>query len=177
MIHEELQDVINGVLAEREDKHGWDRGLFANILLVSADQRGEIGERLIERLLKKAGVPGVTRAGKVDRTKKHWDIRTDDMDIEVKTATLGRNINTFQHESIEKDRDYTAMIFVDIAPGEIYITCTAKKNIDWNSLHRRANSIFYKWDMTLKDVARNRVSTISNFSAAYERLKKEVAAD
>ncbi len=174
MINKTLKKIIDDVIAKRKDKHGWDSGSFAKIIELSADQRGEIGERLLEHLLKEAGVSGVTRAGKVDRTEKHWDIRTDDMDIEVKTATLGRNTDTFQHESIEKDRNYQAIVFIDIAPNEIYITWTAKKNITWRNLHRRANSTAYKWDTRLKELQGNKATTINDIKTAYTKLLSEI---
>lgn len=102
MINERLQTTIQRIVSERADKHGWDASLFADIAKLSADQRGEVGELLLQELLIEAGVEGVIRTAGTDRTSKHWDIRTADMDIEVKTATLGRNNNRFQHENIER---------------------------------------------------------------------------
>lgn len=166
--------MIDKAIAERKDKHGWDGGLFSRIIALQADQRGELGEKFLEHFLKKAGVKGVTRAGKIDRTNKHWDIRTEDMDIEVKTATLGRNVNTFQHENIEKDRQYDAIVFIDVAPNDVYITWTAKHKVNWKALHRRANSNAYKWDTRLSDVSGNKVTTVDDVKRGYDRLKKEI---
>lgn len=174
MINDRLCTITAQVLSARKDKHGWDKGLFADILLLSADERGEVGERLIESLLSDAGVEGVTRSGALDRTQKHWDIRTADIDIEVKTATLGRNVSTFQHESIEKDRNYHVIVMVDIAPNAVYITWTAKQSMPFKKMHRRANSNAYKWDFKLADVQQNVVHTSADILNGYNKVVNEV---
>jgi len=170
-IAEHLHAVIDELISQRKDKHGWDEGAFSKILTLSIDERGEAGERFIENALKEAGVKDVTRAGKIDRTEKHWDIKTADIEIEVKTATLGRNANTFQHENIEKDRKYDAIVFVDIAPNAVYVRWTAKKDIPFKKIHRQAQSTFYKWDFRLKDVQDYEVKTIGDILAGYESVK------
>lgn len=174
MINETLQTIIQRIISGRADKHGWDSGLFADIIKLSADQRGEIGEALLHELLVAAGVEGVIRTATTDRTQKHWDIRTADMDIEVKTATLGRNNNRFQHESIERDRNYHAIVMIDIAPSAVYITWTAKRDIPFRQIHRRANSNFYKWDFNLSDVLDNEVKTIADISARYQQTAARI---
>ena len=174
MINDLLKQMIETALSERKDKHGWSSGLFSRIHLLTPDQRGELGEKLLEQALHSAGVKDVTREGALDRTKKHWDIRTADMDIEVKTATLGRNVNTFQHENIEKDRQYDAVAFVDIAPNEIYLTWTAKKNIPFRNMHRRSQGIVFKWDLQLSTVKNNKVETIEDILRGYNAVKEEL---
>lgn len=166
-----LQAVIDEMISQRKDKHGWDEGTFSKILDVAPDQRGEIGERFIENALKEAGIKDVTRTGKLDRTKKQWDIKTADIAIEVKTATLGRNANTFQHENIEKDRKYDAIVFVDIAPNAVYVRWVAKKDIPFKEIHRRSQSTFYKWDLRLKNAQDYEVKTIDDIIAGYESVK------
>ena len=179
MINDILRKTIAAVVAARKDKHGWAKGLFKDIHLVAPAHRGEIGERLLERLLIDAGVSGVTRAGKIDRTKKHWDIKTEDMTIEVKTATLGRNSNTFQHESIEKDRDYDALVLIDIAPDDVFITWFAKRDIPWKSegkgIHRRAKGSDYKLTLNLSRIAHCRVKTLNDIAGAYQKLLLEIS--
>ena len=176
MINNLLGRIIVDMLENRDDKHGWNRGAFRDIIRLSPDQRGEVGERLLETLLNDIGVGGVTREGPLDRTLKHWDIRTDDMDVEVKTATLGRNSLSFQHESIERDRNYHALVFIDIAPNDIYMTWTAKNNIPWRELHRRANSNAYKWDTNLNRLieGKNKVESPTDIRDSYNRLLAEI---
>ncbi len=77
MIFDLLQQTIEEALTGRQDRHGWGNGLFNRILSLSADLRGEVGERLPERVLIDAGVESVTREGGLNRTDKHWDIRTN----------------------------------------------------------------------------------------------------
>lgn len=176
MIDALLTGIIRATLRERQDRHGWDDGVFADMLKLSIDQRGRVGEALLAQALRAAGVPGVTLAGgKKDRTNKHWDIRTADMDIEVKTATLGRNTNTFQHESIERDRQYHALALLDIAPNDVYLTWKTKARIDWRKLHRRANSNFYKLDLKLSALEGNKILTVDDVLAGYDAVLKELA--
>jgi len=175
MIDDLLTDLIRVTLRERKDRHGWDRGVFGDILKLSIDQRGRVGEELIAKALRAAGVQGVELArGKKDRTNKHWDIHTAGMDIEVKTATLGRNTNTFQHESIERDRRYHALALLDIAPNDIYLTWKTKDGIDWRALHRRANSSFYKLDLKLSALENNRILTVADVLAGYNATLDEL---
>ncbi len=126
----------------------------------------------MERLLTESGISGVSRVGRLDRTHKHWDIKTDDITIEVKTATLGRTNATFQHENIEKDRNYDVLVFVDIAPNDVYLSWFTKCDVQWKSLHRRANSNFYKWDIRLNKVIDNRVSCIEDIRKGYCSVSK-----
>lgn len=174
MINKLLKSLIKSTISERADKHGWEAGMFSQILKLSPDQRGEIGEALLERLLNDGGVTGVTREGALDRTLKHWDIRTDDMDIEVKTATLGRNANTFQHEHLEHDRNYHAIVLIDIAPNDIYMTWSAKQDIPWRRLHRRATSTGYKWDTKLSELESSKVTSHEDVVVAYNRIKERI---
>ena len=174
MINDLLKSLIETTITERKDKHGWDDAFFGKIIFLAPDQRGEIGEKLLEQALNLVGVKGVTREGALNRTEKHWDIRTEDMDIEVKTATLGRNNNTFQHENLEKDRQYDAVAFVDIGPNEIYLTWKAKKNLPFKTMHRRAAAQAYKEDMTLSKVKHNKIETLDDILRGYNALKLEL---
>lgn len=121
-----------------------------------------------------------------DPTKKHWDLRIDGITkLEVKTATLGSTL-TFQHENLEKDRDFDGVVLLDVSPDTIYLTFAAKGSIPWTSkndrwtrnpkkLHRRRNGISYKWDLSLRDVEDRRVETIEDVRLGFEAMLKEIA--
>jgi len=149
MINDLLTDLIVAALCERKDLHGWDTGAFAELLKLSIDQRGRVGEELIATALRKGGVQDVTRGGGKNRRKKQWDIRTADMTIEVKTATLGRNTATFQHERIERNRQWDALALLDIAPNAVYLSWATEGSLDWRNMHRRDPEGYHKKDLKL----------------------------
>ncbi len=93
------------------------------------------------------------------------------MDVEIKTAALGRNANSFQHENIERDRQYHALVFIDIAPNEIYMSWHAKSQIDLRALHRRATGIHYKWDTLLSALqVSSKVETTADVMRGYNYI-------
>jgi len=104
---------------------------------------------LIAAALRKGGVQGVTRGGGKNRRKQQWDIRTADMSIEVKTATLGRNTPTFQHERIEKNRQWDTLALLDIAPNSVYLSWATEGSLDWRNMHRRDPEGYHKKDLKL----------------------------
>lgn len=177
MINDLLTDLVAAALRDRKDRHGWDTGTFADLLKLSIDRRGRVGEELIATALHKGGVQGVTRAGGKDRRKKQWDIRTADMTIEVKTATLGRNASTFQHERIEKNRQWDALVLLDIAPNDVYLSWTTHGSLDWRNMHRRDPEGYHKKDLRLSDLesgnlpagllASGRILTVADVMAGY----------
>ena len=151
----------------------WIGGYFKAIQDLAIDLRGELGESYIADLLIKLG-HGVEMARQTDRSDKHWDIRVNGkIDLEIKTATIGKKGKTFQHENIEKERRYDAIVLLDIAPDNIYLTVAPKNtlpyatpNNNWTlnpkKMHRRAHGIQYKWDLHLNDVKERRVETLDD---------------
>lgn len=163
----------------------WDEGPFIGIRRLQPDNRGEVGERFLCRLFQDLGYE-VELSQVTDPTKKHWDLRIDGATkLEVKTATLG-STRTFQHENLEKDRDFDGVVLLDVAPDSIYLTFAAKASIPWTSandrwsrnpkkLHRRRQGIAYKWDLSLQDVEDRRVETIEDVRRGFEAMLTEIA--
>lgn len=158
----------------------WDEGEFVKIRKLQLDNRGEVGEKFIAEALvaigHKAEISPIT-----DPAKKHWDVLVDGtIKLEVKTATLGSN-KVFQHENIEKERDFDAIVLLDIAPNEIYITFAAKSTLPWTQpnnnwtktsrrMHRRRSSAVYKWDLKLTDVLHRQIKSIEDIREAYNNM-------
>lgn len=182
MINDLLTRLIDAALQARKDPHGWDAGTFADLLRLPIDQRGRVGEKLIAAALQEGGVQNVTRAGDKNRRKKQWDIRTADMTIEVKTATLGRNAVTFQHERIEKNRQWDALALLDIAPNDVYLSWATHESLDWHNMHRRDPEGYHKKDLRLADLesgnlpagllASGRILTVADVVAGYNTTKQ-----
>ncbi len=171
VLHRALRDALE--VLRGKDKHGWLGGEFIEIRRMQADNRGSVGEDFVVALLQMLGKT-VTHTGRTDPQNKQWDIVADGIRLEVKLATLGANTPTFQHENLEKDRQYDGIVFVDVAPNDIYITCVAKCDIEWNKLHRRRHGIHYKMDWTLSKIKENKMETLGDFSAAYEKMAQRI---
>lgn len=160
-----LKSIIDEKVIETRKRDVWQQknARFAPIKDLSVDTRGVVGERFVEQLLKNMG-HFVERNEITDRTNKHWDLRVNrNITLEVKTATIGKEGRTFQHENIERDRNYDALVLLDIAPDAIYLTVAKKDLLPFNrpndnftatlkNMHRRAHGILYKWDLSLRDV-------------------------
>lgn len=176
--------IVTGVIQEaadnaRKEASPWDNALYGGIKELEIDARGRIGERIVVALLTAAG-RAVSHSDATSEDK-HWDLMCDGLTYEVKGATLGKNGVTFQHENIYKTRLYDGLIFVDIAPNDIYITGHAKKSIVWGDLHHRKDSSFYKWDTHLRatrkhPVLQNRIGDLQDFVRIFTRLEAEIRA-
>ena len=174
-----LTDLIEESIAHSGDT-AWDKGEFVRIRELQSYNRGDVGEKFIAEALiaigHKADISPVT-----DPAKKHWDVLVDSkIKLEIKTATLGRG-KTFQHENIEKDKDFHALVLLDIAPNELYLTCAAKSTLPWTErnniwtntskkMHRRRISSVYKWDLNLADVLSRQIRSIEDIKEAYDSM-------
>lgn len=158
-----------------KDKHGWLDGKFAKIRHLQADNRGAVGEVFVVALLTAIGKK-VKHTKRTDPQNKQWDIVADGIRLEVKLATIGASSTTFQHEHLEKERQYDGIIFVDVAPNDIYITCVAKRDIDWSKLHRRRHGIEYKWTFSLSKIKGNKMTTLADFAAAYDKMVARITS-
>ena len=173
----DLTDVLAALIKEHAErvsrKDVWNSGKFKDIKTVSNDTRGEMGESFIAEILKQFGLE-VEHSKGADRTEKHWDLRVNGkVTLEIKTATIDKNGRMFQHENIEKDRNYDYLVLLDIAPDAIYLTVAPKgslpfkeKSSTWTvnpkAMHRRAHGIQYKWDLNLNDVKNRKIKTLKD---------------
>ncbi|MDA8015088.1 MAG: hypothetical protein MPK09_05705 [Gammaproteobacteria bacterium] len=160
----------------RQKQKPWIDSRFESMRSLQIDNRGAVGEHFVLYLLESIGKKCVHNDA-LDREKKQWDIHVPDdhVKLEVKTATLTAGTKAFQHESIEKDRSWNALVLLDIAPDEIYISCISKKDLDWKSMHRRANSIFYKYDVKLNNLAgKNELRKIRDFEEKYNAMLENI---
>ena len=162
---------------EEEDKVSlWINSLYRSIRIFQIDARGKLGVTLIEDLLKDLGRTVVRN--ETDNLKD-WNLSCDGIKYAIKTATLGKDGSSFQHETIYKTRDYDALIFVDIAPNAIYISIYVKADIQWDKIHLRNVSDFYKWDTNIKVtrqncIANNIVRTSADFDVLFRNAENRI---
>ena len=84
------------------------------------------------------------------------------------------NTNLFIKQEI-----YDGLIFVDIAPSAIYISIYAKADIQWDKIHLRKDSAFYKWDTNIKAtrkncIANNIVRTSADFGVLFRNAESRI---
>ena len=173
-----LKAIIGNKIALAEKQSLWAGGFFQEMRKLQPDLRGEVGEEFIADVLAQAGY-SVEVNRETDPTRKHWDVRVSGtIKLEVKTATLGADGRTFQHENFEKDRDYDAVVLVDVAPNDLYLTVAPKdtlpftrQNDNWTrnpkQMHRRRHGIAYKWDLHLRDVESRKVETLDDIKQMF----------
>ncbi len=163
-----IQEIIN---RKPKAKFNWHDSLYEKIQFIPLDDKGDVGEEITYDILKSKGCDVVYDKGVTD-TMKGWDVKSNGIKMEVKLATITVGSGGFQHENLEAQRDYDAILFVDVAPNEVFLTAVKKNDIIWNSLHRRINGVF-KCDFTIKNIKENKITKFK----AYKTGKVETDED
>lgn len=165
---------IENVKTQRKPlKINWEGGIYEEILSLPIDERGQVGEGLCAEILEMNGCKVKYDPNKTN-VEKGWDLISDGMKIEVKFATIGKTNPTFQHENLHPQRDFNGVIFIDIAPDDIYLTCLAKNEIEWKKLHHRKESGAYKFDWNVKKVIGNKIETTEDFYNKYSEMVNKI---
>ncbi len=177
---EKIKDLVLKAVSEAQAKRSesptdWDGSTYEALYGLSIDERGHIGEQLCAGILQRAGHV-VEWDPNVTLSEQDYDLMCDGLRIEVKLACRGRNANTFQHEHLDRTRHFDGMVLIDIAPNAVYAVCQAKEDLPWDDMHRRKDSIVYKYDLSVKkhEDAGNRVETVSDFVAKFQQMKKRI---
>ncbi len=129
-----------------------EKDIYYKLKLLSIDARGSFGQRFLVNAFKQNGFKSYNDKDQ----NKDWDIKLKNYRIELKTATLDVN-NKFQHEGIHKTDNYDLLVFLDIAPNQIFLKGMLYNEIDFEKLHLRgggrktATGTGYKYDYNLKE--------------------------
>ncbi len=118
-----VKQIIDTKYEEVKKRNIWEGSNFENISKVENDDVGKIGEKIINDLCKlsdlHAEIDGI-------QTKQVGGGCGDGIicfkTVEIKTARLGSDEKSFQHELGEVPWNAEYMIFLDISPNKIYIT-------------------------------------------------------
>ena len=115
-----LCEVARLVLDRSPSKVIWRGSKHEAVHKVGSDHCGQIGEEFIVELLRRLNKE-VKHTNRTEPARKGWDILCDDagLNLEIKTATLGKGGKTFQHENLDKNKNYEGIILLDIAPNDI----------------------------------------------------------
>lgn len=145
---------------ESEVKHTskWNEtSKYVRIRKLQIDKRGSFGERLLRDIFSKERNISLEYR---DGDQGSWDIKINGIKLEVKTSSLDVN-NKFQNEHIAKNSDCDYIIFIGIAPDDVYLRIEKLSQIDFSKLHNREErktGAGYKWDFKPNEMAKIQTS-------------------
>lgn len=118
MIHETY-------IKEQESKDPWNDSPYKELLKLTIDQRGKIGESIVSEAIKQANNNRIYIEEDVSDVNAkgvgvHYDIKVNGQLIEIKTAYRGTG-NSWQHENLYKTAA-TMSLFLDFDYNGIYVS-------------------------------------------------------
>ncbi len=165
-------DKIEYILKNKpKSKFDWHDSIYEKITHIPLDDKGDVGEEITYDILKKNGCDVIFEKGITELTKG-WDIKSDGIKIEIKLATITIGTGMFQHENLHPQRDFDAILFIDIAPSELFLTAVKKKDIEWKLLHRRENGV-YKCDFTINQIKNNSIIRFKKYKTGIVKTDKD----
>lgn len=176
-----LEELLADVVVEDMPEQ-WKGARFLNQRKIQIDKRGSVGERFYAITLSRL-YP--RRFEYNDGDQGDWDLRIGRMRFEIKTASLDKK-GKFQNEGLKKDGDYDGVLFLGVAPNDIYMYCVKVEKIDFDnkfierdgvriSLHNRgrngtgerATGAGYKCN--LRPDQMRKISSISELKEEFEK--------
>ena len=149
----------------------WNDSLYEDVQFLTIDERGQLGEEIAVEILKDFKCK-IEYDSSVTEVVKGWDFISNGLKIEVKLATITIGTGQFQHENLHPQRDFDGILFIDVAPNEIYLTSVSKKDILWKKLHRRENGV-YKCDFTIKHIKENSIPRFKKYKTGLINSSKD----
>lgn len=142
---------------------------YTRIRYLQIDKRGSFGERLLRDIFSKER--NISLAYQ-DGDQGSWDLKINDIKIEVKTSSLDVN-KKFQNESIKENADCDFICFIGLAPDNLYMRLEKFSDIDFSVLHNRGargTGAGFKWDLKPAEMIeiKTREQVVELF---YEKMK------
>jgi len=115
--------IIDTIYDQKKKRNIWEDSNWSHIADLENDDVGKAGEKIIEMMCKRGNIPS-----EIDGLKTKelgggvGDGIINGKTVEIKTARLGSNNTSFQHELGECPWVANYMIFLDIAPDKMYLT-------------------------------------------------------
>lgn len=105
-------------IAEEDQPQIWKNAKYLKQRMIQIDKRGSVGERFFAEVLLRL-YP--RRIEYNDGDQGDWDLKINKIRFEIKTSTLGKDGKKFQNEAIKTDGEYDGILFLGIAPNNLYI--------------------------------------------------------
>lgn len=169
-------------MKQEDNPDQWDGAKFELQRKIQIDKRGSVGERFFSQTLT---LLYPRRVIYKDGDQGDWDLCIGKMKFEVKTASLDKS-GKFQNEGLKRNGDYNGVLFLGIAPNDIYMYCIKTENIDFDNkkiehngvcvnLHNRgkdglnsnATGAGYKCD--LKPEQMTRITTLGELKRVFDQ--------
>lgn len=160
----------------------WKDAKFIKQRMLQIDKRGSVGERFFLTTLTHL-YP--RRIEYKDGDQGDWDLKIGKIRFEIKTSSLDK-AGKFQNEGLKKRGDYDGVLFLGIAPNDIYVYFIKMNNIDFDNnlinhndkvihLHNRgkdgtgnnATGAGYKCDFKLEQMIK--VNSLEDLKAEFEK--------
>lgn len=105
-----------------QNESPWNTAIFKDIYYLSNDARGKFGEQFISQLLHILNWNIQEDASdKTIRSDGHYDIKANNLRLEIKTACYSSN-SSWQHEPLYDDDACDYVIFLDFHYNYYYLT-------------------------------------------------------
>ena len=111
-----LLEILDRIVVE-DMPEKWKNAKVLKQRMIQIDKRGSVGERFFAETLLRL-YP--RRIQYNDGDQGDWDLMINNIKFEIKTSSLDKN-DKFQNEGLKKDGDYDGVLFLGIAPNDLYI--------------------------------------------------------
>jgi hypothetical protein len=116
-------DIINMVHEKKRKRNIWENSEWKHIADLENDDVGKVGESIIAEFCSRGSIPADIDGLKTKELGGGiGDGIINGKTVEIKTARLGSDNSSFQHELGECPWVAEYMIFLDISPDKIYLT-------------------------------------------------------
>ncbi len=126
----DAHDLLRQVLESHSDTDKWVGEPFEKIKRVSNSKVGEVGEDFVAKLCDKFGLSYEFPTNQKGRRSRQnpWDMRIEDAELEVKTASEDVN-GSFQFNHFRYQREYRGAVCIGISPGDIFVGAWTKAEL------------------------------------------------
>jgi hypothetical protein len=114
-------NIIKKQVIKEEKNNQWVDSLYKDLVSLQSNNVGICGEEMIDYICKKEKLYS-TINGTNSKKKCIGDGYIEGKSVEIKTAMLGSDKKSFQHELGEYPWNSNLMLFLDISPNHLYIT-------------------------------------------------------
>jgi hypothetical protein len=130
-----VKNIISEMVSKSVKQDFWNGSEFEHLLKLGSDERGEVGEQIVNELVKNLTNYVVVWEQNKNTGRKDgsiWDILINSFRTEVKTAMRGSKKPTWQHEKIVEENCWDKLIFVDFDYSGIWFTVQNYGQIPYN---------------------------------------------
>lgn len=135
-LEELLLDLLKRMVIEDQPEQ-WKNAKFIDQRKIQIDKRGSVGERFFAQSLTYLYPRRIEYR---DGDQGDWDLKIGHYKFEIKTSSLDKN-GKFQNEGLKEHGDYNGVLFLGIAPNDIYVYCIKIENIDFNNKKINHNGV------------------------------------